>query len=408
MSDRRWWTLPLAVALALGVAVPGPVHAAPAPTNCAEPGERISAVPWQQELLDPERAWPFTRGGDVLVAVLSTGVDAGHPQLGGRVLPGLDAILGAGRADTDCVGTGTQVAGLIAAQATPSVGLVGLAPQARILPIRVAGDTRDPVDPAVIARGLDAASLTGAQVAVVAATTYADQPVLRQAVDNAIRRGTIVVAAAGDRGAPDDGNPRPFPASYPDVVGVGAIAITGQRWPGSQFGSYVDLVAPGVEVVTLQRGGGMTIATGTGFAAGLVGGALALGRSARGSRGSPSELVRIMLATASPAPLDNGYGAGVVNANATVSGRVTARSPVALPAVEPTFAAEAPGLARSRRWALLGAGVGGAVVVLVLVLAVTLPRGRRRWWRPSAARPVARDAEPEETGPPVMLFDERR
>jgi hypothetical protein len=400
-------TVAVALTVLCAAAVAPPVLAAPAPTNCTEPGERISPVPWHQELLDPERAWPFTRGGNVVVAVLSTGVDAGHPQFGDRVLPGFDAVAGVGPANTDCVGTGTQVAGLIAAQTTPSVGLVGLAPRSQILPIRVIGDSRDPVDPAVVARGVDVAVQAGAGVVVVAAATYVDRPVLRQAVANAVMRGTIVVAAAGDRGAPDDGNPRPYPASYPDVVGVGAIAITGQRWPGSQFGSYVDLVAPGVEVVTLQRGAGMTVATGTGFAAGLVGGALALARSKRGSSVTPDELVRIMLATTSPAPLDPGYGAGVVNANATVSGQVSERSPVEAPAVAPTFAEESPALARSRRAALLGAGLGAAVVVLVLVLAVTLPRGRRRWWRPSAARPVVREDEPEETGPPVMLFDER-
>jgi len=420
MSESGRWVRAAAVVLAAALvallAAPGPAPsaapalragAAPAPDNCTQPGERIASVPWQQELLDPERTWPFTRGGNVTVAILSSGVDARHPQLGDRVLPGFDALAGGGPADTDCRGEGTQVAGLIAAQPAPSIGLVGLAPRARVLPVRVVDDPRQPVDPAVLARGIDFATNAGAGVIVVAAATYADRPVLREAVAAAAIRGAIVVAAAGDRGGPDDGNPTPYPAAYEDVVGVGAIALTGRLWPGSGTGSYVDIVAPGVDVVTLQRGSGMTVATGTAYAAGLVGGALALARSKRGSSVTPADLVRIMLATASPAPLGPGYGAGVVNANATVAGRVSARTPAAVPAVSPTFAQESPALARSRRLALFGAGAAAAVVVLVLVLAVTLPRGRRRRWRPRAAPPVPRAEEPEEAGPPVMLFDER-
>lgn len=409
--NRGVWAVAAVLAVAALTAVAPPARAkvrAPAPVNCTEPGERITPVPWPQDLLDPEQAWSFTRGGGVTVALLASGVDGRHPQLGNRVLAGFDALAGDGTANTDCLGTGTQVAGVIAAQQTPSIGLVGLAPGVRILPVRVVNDGRDPVDPVVLARGIDFAVKAQAEVVVLAVPTYADRPELRAAVAEAVMRGTIVVAAVGDRGAPDDGNPTPYPAAYDGVVGVGAIAPTGQRWPSSAVGSYVDVVAPGVEAVTLQRGGGMAVVSGTGIAAGFIGGALALGRAKRGASVTPSDLVRIMLATASPAPIGPGYGAGVVNANATVTGQVSARTSAAMPEVAPSVAAESPAGARSRRAALFGAGVGGAVVVLVLVLAGTLPRGRRRLWRPLVARPMPHEEVPEETGPPVMLFDERR
>jgi membrane-anchored mycosin MYCP len=410
MWRNRWVVAAVAVlAVAALTAFAPPARAeVRAADTCVEAGERIEDVPWQQELLDPEGAWAFTRGDGVTVAVLGSGVDGQHPQLGDRVLRGFDALAGYGAANTDCLGTGTQVAGVIAAQQKRSIGLVGLAPWVRILPVRVVDNGRDPVEPTVLARGIEYAVGAGAQVVVVATPSYADRQELRAAVADAARRDAIVVAAVGDRGGPDDGNPTPYPAAYDGVVGVGAIARTGERWPNSAVGPYVDIVAPGVEVLTLQREAGMAVVSGTGVAAGVVGGALALGRSKRGDSVTPSRLVRIMLATANPAPLGPGYGAGVVNPTATVAGHVSTRTPVAMPEVAPRIATEPQAYARSRRAALLGAGIAAAVVVLVLLLAATLPRGRRRWWRPLEARPVPREELPEETGPPLMLFDERR
>ena len=123
----------MALAISTGLAVPAHAIAA----QCAEPGQAIAAVPWAQRLLAPERVWPFARGSAVTVAVLGSGVDAKHPQLAGRVLRGYDAITRRAGADSDCLGLGTQAAGVIAAQPTRAVGFVGVAPGVSVLPVRV-------------------------------------------------------------------------------------------------------------------------------------------------------------------------------------------------------------------------------------------------------------------------------
>src|SRR5215470_393101 len=119
-SGTRWLAALVCAALpgmAFGPLLTVPAAVAAPADNCAQPGQDYTPVPWQQQALAPERAWPFSRGSGVTVAVLSTGVDANQAQLRGRVSPGFDAATGSGTAADDCLGNGTQVAGVIAAQA---------------------------------------------------------------------------------------------------------------------------------------------------------------------------------------------------------------------------------------------------------------------------------------------------
>lgn len=361
-------------------------------------------------MLGPERVWPFTRGSGVTVAVLDSGVDANHPQLRNRVEAGYDAVRGGGPANTDCLGTGTQVAGAIAAQQASSIGFVGMAPGATILPIRVIseeGARRGEADPAVLARGIAEAARRKADVIVVSAITYTDTPELREIVTEVQRKGTIVVAAVGDRGDADGGNPTPYPAGYGSVIGVGAIHQNGRPWAKSQHGSYVDLVAPGVEVVTLQRGGGLTVVTGTHVAAGFVGGAAALVTGERGAETTGSEARRLLLATAVPTVRDRHHGYGIVNPYSAVVDRLVTASPQPLPALGHPAAESSPEWARARSLATIGTLVAVLAVAAVLVIAVAVPRGRRRYWRPVLAQEPPSVVEPDEPPPPALLFDDR-
>ena len=115
----------------------------------------------------PQHAWADSRGAGVMVAVVDSGVDATVPQLG-RVMTGEDVIDGNGRGNTDCLGSGTAMAGIIAA--TPgSAGAAGVAPDATIMPVRVA-PTRALVSPADQAAAI-AAAVSPAPVIVRAATS---------------------------------------------------------------------------------------------------------------------------------------------------------------------------------------------------------------------------------------------
>jgi type VII secretion-associated serine protease mycosin len=383
-------------------------HRAPANQKCVEAGPTVTQVPWGQRMLGPERVWPFTRGGGKVVAVLDSGVDAGHPQLEGRVLAGFDAVAGRGPANTDCLGTGTEVAGVIGARQPPAAGFVGLAPNVTILPIRVIAErfgNDNGADPQVLARGIVEAVTRKADVIVVSTITYQDSLILQGAVADAIARGVVVVAAVGDRGDARGGEvPTPYPADYEGVIGVGAIRESGDLWPKSQRGGYVDVVAPGENVVTLSRAGGMSIASRTAMAAGFVGATAALVHARRGDLRAPAAIARQLKRTAVPAPDGAGYGSGMVDPYAAVTARLGGASAQPLPEMPPPVTGESAAWARARDLAMIGTGVAVAAVLVVLAIAVVMPRGRRRFWRAGVAPAPKQETEPDEPGPPVQLF----
>ncbi|MBW6436334.1 S8 family serine peptidase [Actinoplanes hulinensis] len=395
----------LAALVTLPVVPASAVPASAAPVDrCAQPEDIPAETPWPRAMLALDTVRPFTRGGGTTVALLSTGVHAAHPQLRGRVLPGFDAVSGRGPADTDCTGTGTQIAGVIAAQGSTGNGVVGVAPDTRIQPVRVVPDIPfgAVAQPAALTRGITWATDNGADVIVVATPLHTGDASLSRAVAAAVARGIVVVAAAGDLEASGGRSVPSFPAAYPDVLGVGAIGPDGGIWRNSPGGDFVDLVAPGVAVPTLQRGTGLVQVDGTAVAAGFVAGTVALARAKRGNL-LTSEITRSLIAAASPTPAGPQYGAGVVNPYAALTEQVVAPSHRALPAVQPASPPETAAERRRRDLALLGAGL-----VLILVVGVLLATAalRRRGWRPGLAAPLPRPEEPVEPGPPVMLLDD--
>ena len=203
------------------------------------------------------------------VAVLSTGVDGGHPDLTGTVTTGPDfAKTGRGPGQAYWADEGTAVAGLIAGHghgAGGSEGITGIAPGARILSVQVTLEYNDPLDPdAAVTGRLPAAIAAGIRYAVAHGATVISLPLdpgmmgaagrgsaaaadgsqaERSAVAYAISRDVLLVAPAGDNGG--GGNAVNYPAAYPGVIAVGATARDGELAPFTNTGSYVALTAPG-------------------------------------------------------------------------------------------------------------------------------------------------------------------
>ncbi|MFI5844859.1 type VII secretion-associated serine protease mycosin [Catenuloplanes sp. NPDC051500] len=398
------------------LAVPPPASAA-AP-QCQEPGQVIAPVPWPQRALLPQRAYPLATGAGITVAVLDSGVDAAHPQLAGQVLGGRDYLYSAGgRGDRDCVGHGTAVGSIIAARAVDGAGFRGIAPGARLLPVIVSERRSDgeessgeAVSPARFATAVRDAVAAGAGIINISAVFTADDPAVRAAVEFATGANVLVVAAAGNSAT--DGNPTPYPAAYPDVLGVGAVDESGRVLDESGRGDFVDLVAPGDGVVAATRQRGHAVLRGTSFATAFVSGAAALVRQYHPDLDARA-VARRLIATASPSPggpRSDAYGAGAVDPYRAVTERLVAADPTAaaaplVPRVDPAA------VARAREWqrltvtalrlcaGLLGVALAGALIV------VARRRGRWRRWRPARAAP-AREPTLAPLGPPVGLLDD--
>jgi subtilisin family serine protease len=286
-----------------------------------------------------------------------------------------------------------------------SAGFAGVAPRARIVPVRVLPEngSRGEAAPDVLARGIRAALDAGVDIITVSAVTYVDDDDLRAAVAEAAAQRVVVVAAVGDRGD-EDGVPPPYPAAYRSVIAVGAIDGDGRHRNDSASGDFVDLAAPGGAVVTTQRVRGMTIVDGSRVAAGFVAGAAALVRGWWGGDPAPEEITGQLLGTAIPAPIGPEYGAGIVNPHGAVVDRVAPRRDPRTAPPAPAGVPTAPGWTRAEALAVGGTVVAILIAVGVVVAAVALPRGRRRLWRAGAAPRPEGQSEPDEPGPPVTLF----
>jgi type VII secretion-associated serine protease mycosin len=400
-------TLPLlraTAAVALMAATGVPLTAAPARaaeptcrTGTATPGQRIGAVPWPQQRFAADRLAALATGSGVTVAVIDSGVDDKHAQLSGQVVKGADFLFPGGTGRRDCVGHGTEVASIIAARKVDRVGFHGLAPGARILPVRISEKqelvdgtaTGETVSAADFARSIDWAVDHDAQVINLSVVLYQDDAAVRAAVARAARADVVVVAAAGNQN--DKGNPRPYPAAYDGVLGVGAIVQDGTRLPQSQVGGYVDVVAPGGAVIAAMTGGGQVgELSGTSFATPFVSATAALLRQYYPTLSAP-DIIRRIKATADPAPGGKGstaYGAGVLNPYRAVTEAVTSGEPeraAPLPAasVDPKAVAAHRQQARTKRLALWLALGGGLIAAVTVLFAVVGPRGARRHWRPA-------------------------
>ncbi len=317
-----------------------------APAVAQGPGAQVRAAEMPAlRAIDVPAAWKLSTGKGVLVGVLDTGVDAGVPDLTGSVTIGPDFTAGA-----DPPGFqppqlhGTYIASLIAAHGSgpgQSEGVIGVAPGARVLSVRVILDDNEPgflvynenasyYDS--IANGIRYAVQHGAGVINMSLGSTFETRSLRQAVGYALSHNVVVVAAAGNSGTAGGGyTPYSFPASYTGVISVAALGTGGSRASFSDRNSSVVVSAPGVSVVGAGPGGAYLIADGTSPASALVAGVAALIRSRYASL-SAALVAQAIICSASRRP-PGGYspavGFGEVDATAALAaaGRLAARRP---------------------------------------------------------------------------------
>ncbi|BCJ72100.1 hypothetical protein CS0771_16440 [Catellatospora sp. IY07-71] len=385
-----------------GVGISTSPAAAAAPCTSSKAGEPIAEKPWPQQRWDLSALPRGITGADVTVAVLDSGVDADHPQLRGAVDPGLDVLPDGGTdGRQDCVGHGTGVASIIAARPVPGVAFRGLAPGVRILPIvvskQIAGAESTGDKPASVkdmARAVRFAISRDVDV-INLSLSYGESgsgglEEFRDAIREAIAADIVVVAAVGN--AKQRSNPTPYPAAWDGVLGVAAVDADGQRLDASQTGTYVDLAAPGGEVLMALPTRGHTRGSGTSFATPMVAATAALVRQAYPDL-TEEQVRKRLMATADPAPggrRSDGYGVGILNPVRAVTEIVDGQPRAAIPPLpprkdDPVAEAAAARAAEQHSRALWLAALGLVLAGFVLVLAVALPNGIRRRWRPAGS-----------------------
>lgn len=216
--------------------------------------DRIREDQWHLRFLNTAEAHKISQGEGVKVAVIDSGV-APHPDLRNNLLPGTVTAQGeSGDGQDDYSSHGTAMAGLIAAHSRGSSnGALGIAPKAKILPVRyskpgVVGINDD------LAEGVEWAIEKKARVISISAGG-ASSPRLRSAISSAISADILIIAAAGNQ--PDDLGVV-FPAMLEGVVAVGATDRTGNRSSVSVTGKQLDIVAPGVDIYSTSINGKYT------------------------------------------------------------------------------------------------------------------------------------------------------
>lgn len=268
---------------------------------------------------DPAAALP-------VVAVIDTGLQADHPDLQGLSVAGYDFVTAtptAAGASTDPHGHGTHVSGIIGATVSNGVGVAGLLPAARIMPVRVL-DAAGGGNSSAVADGMVWAVDHGAKVLSLS-LGGGSSTLMQAAADYAEAHGVLVVAAAGNDGGGGGSNAESFPCAYVTVLCVGATTQSDAIASFSTHGPQVDIAAPGESVLSTYHGSGYVYMSGTSMATPYVAASAAFAWS--GHPGYTSAQLRDRLvATADDLGTpgrDDFFGAGLVDPVAAFSSSAT-------------------------------------------------------------------------------------
>jgi subtilisin family serine protease len=224
-------------------------------------------------------------------------------------------VLGPDRASGDSnpidgQGHGTHVAGIAAAKADNGVGSAGVCPDCTVLAVKVFADGASSASTFTIAQGITWAVDNGADVVNLSLGGTTATTVMRDAVDYAWSHGVVVVAAAGNSAT----SAQHYPAAYPNAIAVGSTTSSDVLSSFSNFGSWVDLVAPGSGILSTIRGGGYELWSGTSMATPVVAGAAGLAIAADPDAGAAATRAAVEAAVVDlgAAGRDATYGSGRV------------------------------------------------------------------------------------------------
>lgn len=265
---------------------------------------------WNLPVIQTEAGWDITKGDEkIIIAVVDTGVDLNHPDLRKRLTKGYNVLENNDYPDDDN-GHGTHVAGIIASETNNREGIAGITWYNKIMPIKAMGaegygSTFD------IAKGIIWAADHGAKVINLSLGNYHPSSLMKEAIKYAFEKNAVIISAAGN----DNSNHPSFPAAYPEVLGVSAVSYSGQRAPFSNYGDYIDVSAPGVQIPSTYFNKQYAALSGTSMASPHVAGLAGLILSANPNL-TNKDVMNIIKSTAYDlgAPgKDNDFGSGLID-----------------------------------------------------------------------------------------------
>lgn len=239
---------------------------------CGTANDPLASKQWELDALDIYDAWDVKLyDRKVIVAVLDSGIYRQHEDFAGvDILPGFDTTNDTVGVTTDVNGHGTKVASIIAAATNNGVGMAGLCDSLSILPIRVC-DSTGYVYSSDFIEALYFAADSGAGVINMSFGGYVYSAAEEVAVEYATSKGCILVSATGNEGLDfEKAGKKSYPASYNNVISVGAADDSGSACDFSQYNDAVDLLAPGYDITVADLDGGYKKESGTSFAAPYV------------------------------------------------------------------------------------------------------------------------------------------
>jgi thermitase len=270
---------------------------------------------WNLPVIGTEQGWNITRGKEEIeIAIVDTGIDLNHPELKNRVVSGYN-VIDENAEPNDDNGHGTHVAGIIASETNNKEGIAGMTWYSKIMPVKAMGakgygTTFD------IAKGIIWAVDHGADVINMSLGNYQPSKVLEEAVRYAFEKNVVMVSAAGN----DSSNQPTYPSAYPEVLSVAAVDYNGNRANFSNYGDYIDIAAPGVNIPSTYFNEQYAALSGTSMAAPHVAGLAALIKSANPDLKS-SQIMNIIKKSAidlGEQEKDNDYGNGLIDVNSAL------------------------------------------------------------------------------------------
>lgn len=270
-------------------------------------------IDWGLKYINVESAWNYTKGEDVKVAVLDTGINLSHPDLIDNIVLAKD-FTGSPVGAEDVAGHGTHCAGIIAG-VDNGLGIIGVAPSAKLYAGKVLGDNGNGSYDWII-KGIQWAMENDVDIISMSLGSAGAPPrQLHKVIKQAYKQGILMIAATGN-----ENGEVCYPAAYDEVIAVSATDDKGVRANFSNYGLENEIAAPGVEILSTYKNKGYARLSGTSMATPIISGAAALYMShyknmfqARPTVMEVHDFLIESVTDVGEIGRDNLYGAGIIN-----------------------------------------------------------------------------------------------